>query len=57
MSRFARQRKGNMNARLMENLGYYNGKCDLIENMSVPMSDRSVGLVMEFMMRRQQEMV
>ncbi len=25
---------------LMENLGYYNGKYDLIENMSVPMSER-----------------
>ena len=24
----------------MENLGYYNGKYDLIENMSVPMLDR-----------------
>ncbi|MBP3370351.1 MAG: aminotransferase class IV [Clostridia bacterium] len=25
----------------MENLGYYNGKFDLIENMSVPMNDRA----------------
>ena len=25
---------------VMENLGYYNGKYDLIENMSVPMLDR-----------------
>ena len=25
---------------LMKNLGYYNGKCDLIENITVPMSDR-----------------
>jgi len=25
---------------LMENLGYYNGKYDLIENMTIPMSDR-----------------
>lgn len=25
----------------MQNLGYYNGKYDLIENMSVPMNDRS----------------
>ena len=24
----------------MENLGYYNGKYDLIENMTVPMNDR-----------------
>lgn len=24
----------------MKNLGYYNGKCDEIENMSIPMSDR-----------------
>lgn len=28
------------NNKLMKNLGYYNGKYDLIENMSVPMSDR-----------------
>ena len=25
---------------IMENLGYYNGKYDLIENMTVPMNDR-----------------
>lgn len=25
---------------LLKNLGYYNGKYDLIENMTVPMSDR-----------------
>lgn len=25
----------------MENLGYYNGKCDLIENMTIPMNDRA----------------
>ena len=25
----------------MENLGYYNGRYDLIENMSVPMNDRA----------------
>ena len=25
----------------MENLGYYNGKFDLIENMTVPMNDRA----------------
>ena len=25
----------------MENLGYYNGKYDLIENMTVPMNDRA----------------
>ena len=25
----------------MENLGYYNGKYDLIENMYVPMNDRA----------------
>ena len=25
----------------MENLGYYNGKIDLIENMTVPMNDRA----------------
>ena len=25
----------------MKNLGYYNGKYDLIENMSVPMNDRA----------------
>lgn len=27
-------------SQLMKNLGYYNGKYDLIENMSVPMTDR-----------------
>ena len=27
-------------ADLLKNLGYYNGKYDLIENMTVPMSDR-----------------
>ena len=26
---------------LMKNLAYYDGKCDLIENMSVPMTDRA----------------
>ena len=26
----------------MENIGYYNGKTDLIENMMIPMGDRSV---------------
>ena len=25
----------------MENLGYYNGKYDLLENMTVPMNDRA----------------
>ena len=25
----------------MKNLGYYNGKYDLIENMTVPMNDRA----------------
>ena len=24
----------------MKNLGYYNGVCDELENMSIPMSDR-----------------
>ena len=25
----------------MENLGYYNGRYDLLENMTVPMNDRA----------------
>ena len=32
--------KGNINLEPMENLGYYNGKYDEIENMSIPMNDR-----------------
>ena len=33
----------------MENLGYYNGEYDLIENMEIPMDDRV--LAMDVMMQ------
>lgn len=34
--------KNKLGAGLMENIGYYNGKYDLIENMTVPMNDRAM---------------
>ena len=32
----------------MENIGYYNGKFDLIEKMTVPMNDRAMTSATEF---------
>lgn len=35
----------------MKNVGYYNGEMGLMEEMKVPMLDRALYLVTEFMMR------
>ena len=34
----------------MKTLGYYNGKYDEIDKIMIPMSDRSIGLAMVYMM-------